>query len=117
MGFGSTLKKIFSPVGKAVGWLTKDDEKLRAARSRALGGLEIEEPGDAAEDKPGQKSEAERLAEEYNVWEELDTVRMSFWFGGKFARYMARGRRQDLKEKLERLEQKREEERKKEAEG
>ena len=118
MGFGSTLKTIFSPVGKVVGWLTKDDENLRAARARALGGPEIGEPGDAAEDKPGQKSEQERLAEQYNVWEEIDSMRMSFWFGGKFGRYMARDRSKELKEKLERLEQKRAEERKKkEAEG
>jgi hypothetical protein len=121
MSSGSFFGKIFRAMGRALDWLTgSDDEKLRAARSRGQysgGNVEIEQDEIKGEEKI--RSEEERYSTEFDVWEEIDSYRMTFWFGSKMARYMTKSKKREekLRKELEELDRRREEEKRQKGEG
>jgi hypothetical protein len=123
MSLRSIFKTIFWPINKAVDWITADDEKLRQARTRAMTGrgpLERPTKGKKEKDRIDFKEEEEdreEFSHEYDVWEEIDSYRTTFWFGSKLGKYMSRSRKSDLREKLEALEKKRAEDERKKEEG
>jgi len=121
MSTGSFFKTIFGSLNKAVDWITADDEKLKRARARAMkaGESVIEEDiknkdrkDTAVALEKDEKDEVESFSEQYNVWEEIDSYRMTFWFGNRMGKYLSRTRTKDakLKKELDELDRKREEE-------
>ena len=101
MSTGSFFKGLFGPLNKVANWITADDERLRRARARAMeaGDSVIEEDnkGKDKKDTAGlldedEKDETERFADEYNVWEEIDSYRTTFWFGSRMGKYLSRAR-------------------------
>jgi hypothetical protein len=112
----SFLKTIFRPIGKAISWIMGgDEERLRAARARAQkeGESHVEKASiNESKEQVNKKSGPERYADEFNVWEEIDSYRTTFWFGSKMGRMMSRSRRREeqLEKELEELDRKREEE-------
>ena len=110
------LKTIFKAIGKAIDWISSDDERLRAARARGKIAVNIgDEPGDENEEGAVEQSEEKRYASEYDVWEEIDSYRTTFWFGSKMGRMMPRSRKrgEKLEKELEELERKRQAEKEK----
>ena len=116
------FKTIFNGLSKALDWLSgKEDEKLRAARARSAGGgepLETDEEEEKGSEWKKRRSELERYEGEFDVWEEIDTFRTTFWFGSKVGKYLARPNKTDdkLKKELEELDRKREEEKRRKGE-
>lgn len=102
----SVVKKMFGGITRATNWLTADDEKLREARARHLG--DLDEPETGAEDK--FKDEQTRLADNFDVWEEIDNMRTSFFFGRYLSRKIKMPRSDKLKKELEELDRKKQEE-------
>jgi hypothetical protein len=119
MSIRSILKTIFWPINRAADWITADDEKLRQARARAMTkGEPLERPVKDEKEKgwagiEEEGDESEKFTHEYDVWEEIDSYRMTFWFGSKLGKYMTKSHKSDLREKLEALEKKRAEDDKK----
>ena len=124
MSTGSFFKALLGPLNKVANWITADDEKLQRARARAMEAGEAVIEGDVknkAKDNKnaagavdeGEKEEVERFVDEFSVWEEIDSYRTTFWFGSKMGKYLSRSRTRDkkLKQELDELERKREEER------
>jgi hypothetical protein len=115
------LKKIFRALDKAISWLAGgEDERLRAARTRGqkvddAKGLEPEKNEEADDNR----SEVERYYEEFNVWDEIDSYRTTFWFGSRVGRLLSKSRRrgEQLEKELEELDRKKEEEKRKRGEG
>ena len=96
MGFLSFLKNIFA--GEE-----KDEAELDAARARHGITVDKKEMGKT-------RTEAERFAEEYDVWEELKYMRMNFFLGGwATKKFRIIGGEQGRKD-LEKLDKKRKEE-------
>ncbi len=99
MGFFSFIKKVFA--GESV-----DEEALDAARARH--GIKLTDKEKASAKKP--TTEAERFAENYDVWEEIDRFRMTFFIGGWAAKKLHPIGEDKVKRDLEKLEKKRQEE-------
>ena len=93
MGFFDFIKKIFSGADD-------DDAELRAARARH--GITVDERPDKEEE------EAEREA--YDPWEEVRNARTNFLMGSWASRKFRIVGEEKVKEQLEALEKKREEE-------
>lgn len=104
------FKTVLNALSKALDWISGEDEKLRAARAKgqkpdnAVGVREEE----VLDEKERQSAE-ERYFSEYDIWEEIDSYRTTFWFGSKVGRMMTRARRRgdQLEKELEELERKR----------
>ncbi|MBN1161568.1 MAG: hypothetical protein JXA17_06460 [Dehalococcoidales bacterium] len=107
MGFFSFIKSIFA--GESA-----DDEALNAARARH--GVHIDEK--AKKEMDMTTTEAERLGDNYDAWEELKNYRMNFFFGSWVTRKFRPVGEDKVKKDLEKLEKKRrqEDERKKQQE-
>jgi hypothetical protein len=99
MGFLSFMKKVFAVE-------SEDDAELNAARARH--GISIDE-SDAV--KP--KTEKERFAEEYDVWEDIKNIRSTFFIGNWASKKFRIVGEDKVKKQLEELEKKREEEERK----
>jgi hypothetical protein len=104
----SVIKKMFGGIKGASNWVTADDEKLRAARARYRGDLDESE----TESEDELEDEQTRVVADFDVWEEIDNARTSFFFGQFLSRKIRMPRSDKLKKELEELERK-----KKEAEG
>ena len=102
----SVFKKIFGGIGKAFDWLSADDEKLRQAKARYMG----DRPESDTDIEDTETDEEQSQVDPYDVWDEIDSMRATFFLGNRMGKMVTRGRRSDLKEKLEELEKKREEE-------
>ena len=114
------FKTIFKSIGKAINWISSDDERLRAARARALNAGNTEDDKEGSEEPTKKQSSEERYTEEYDVWDEIDSYRTTFWFGSKMSRMMIRSRKRGdkLEKELEELDRKRQAEKEKgEGEG
>lgn len=119
MSSGSFLGKIFRSIGKAISWVIGDeDEKLRAARGRYSGDKE-EVEWDEEKGRIKRRSEAERYATEFDIWDEIDSFRTTFWFGSRMARLMSKSRRRDAKlmKELDELDRQKEEEKRRQGEA
>ncbi len=103
MGFISFMKKVLSGADE-------DDAELRAARARH--GITL----DKADDKQEANKKEEPEKEPYDVWEEVRSVRSSFFFGSWASRKFRIIGEDKVKAELAALERKREEERKKKGE-
>jgi hypothetical protein len=99
MGFFSFIKKIFA--GESA-----DEEELDAARRRH--GIVVTEGEKAEANK--STTEAERFAEEYDVWEDLKNYRWNFFVGSWVAHKFHPVGEEKVKRDLETLERKRREE-------
>lgn len=113
------FKTVVDGLNKALDWLSgKEDEKLRAARARSVGGGAPPLTEEEGAEKVGKWSETEGYVSEYDIWEEIDSYRTTFWFGSKVGKYLARSRKTDdkLKKELEELDRKREEEKRRKGE-
>ena len=98
MGFFSFFKKLF-------GNQDKEDAELDAARARH--GIVLD-----AKDKLDMNqatSEDERMAQEYDVWEDLKNMRSSFFIGNWAARKFHVVGQDKVKKELEALQKKRDE--------
>jgi hypothetical protein len=104
MGLFSFIKKVFA--GESA-----DDEELDAIRRRHGVVLTAKEKAEA--NKP--MTEAEKFAENYDVWEDLDRYRMTFFIGGYLAKKFRPIGEEKVKRDLEKLEKKRQEEARKKA--
>jgi hypothetical protein len=105
------FKTIFKSIGKALDWISGEDERLRAARARGQGAGEVEAKNvEDSREENDRRNEEKRFADEYDVWEEIDSYRTTFWFGSKVGRMMSRSRKQGekLEKELDELERKRE---------
>lgn len=103
MGFISAIKKIFGGLGG-------DDAELREARARHKD-IVVDEPAE----KTRYPTEQERMAQYFDIREEIDSFRTSFFFGRYLTRKFGMYPRHDkLKEELDALERKKEEKRKQE---
>ena len=115
------IKTIFKSIGKAINWISSDDERLRVARAKGQNAGNIEDnKGGESQERIQEESEEERYAEKYDVWDEIDSYRTTFWFGSKMGRMMSRSRRQGekLEKELDELDRKRQAEKEKgEGEG
>lgn len=121
MSSGSFWGTIFRSIGKAVSWVIgEEDEKLRAARARGrYSGEKMEVERDEEEGRTKKRSEAEHYATEYDIWDEIDSFRTTFWFGSRMARLMSKSRRRDaqLMKELEELDRQKEEEKREKGEA
>ncbi|MGD0779358.1 MAG: hypothetical protein ABR954_01060 [Dehalococcoidales bacterium] len=106
MGFFSLIKKIFA--GESA-----DEEELDAARKRH--GIVLTQGEKAEANK--STTEAERFAEEYDVWEDLKNYRWNFFVGRWAARKFHPIGEDKVKRDLERLERKRQKETERKKEG
>jgi hypothetical protein len=107
MGFFSLIKKIFA--GESA-----DEEALDAARKRH--GIKLTDKEKAEAKKT--TTEAERFGKDYDVWEDLDKYRWSFFMGGWAAKKIHPIGEDKVKRDLEKLEKKRREtEERKKGEG
>ena len=107
MGLGDFLKKLISG--------EEEDAELRAARARHGMAVDKEE-----RKKERGKAERERRAieaEKYDVWEELRTMRTSFFLGSWATKKIMPPRTDKLKEELEEIERKKEAEQKQKEDG
>lgn len=93
MGFLSFLKKVF-------GGEDEDEKELDAARARH--GITVDK---AEMDKA--RTEQERFAEEYDVWEEIKNYRTNFFVGNWINRKFHTVGEEKVKKQLEELEKKR----------
>ena len=105
MGFFSFLKKVF--VGEDA-----DEMELNAARRRHGFITKDEEQAALKENQ-----EMRRFAKEYDVWEEIDQYRWSFFVGGWVAKKIHPVGEDKVKRDLERLEKKRLKKKKKRKRG
>ena len=101
MGFFSFIKSVF-------GGEDADEKELDAARARH--GITVDK---TVMDKP--RTEQERFAEEYDVWEDIKNYRSNFFVGNWINRKFHTVGEEKVKKQLEELEKKRqaEEEKKK----
>jgi hypothetical protein len=97
MGFLSFLKKVFT--GEDI-----EETQLNAARRRH--GVITKEEEEAA---LNENLEAQRFAKEYDVWEDIDRYRWSFFVGGWVAKKIHPIGEEKLKRDLEAIEKKRRE--------
>jgi hypothetical protein len=102
MGFFSFIKNIFAGDSAF-------EEELDAARARHGIKLTEEEKREAKK----TLTEAERFAEEYDVWEDIRNYRMHFFFGSWVTRKIRPVGEEKVKRELEKQERKRREEAKK----
>lgn len=96
MGFFSFIKKLFS---------AEDQDEAELEKARARHGIVLSAKDKAEMDKV--TSEEERLASEYNVWEDLKQMRTSFFIGTWAARKFHVIGEDKVKKELEELEKKR----------
>ncbi|MDD5338418.1 MAG: hypothetical protein PHG35_03280 [Dehalococcoidales bacterium] len=96
MSFLSFLKKMFA--GESA-----DQAELNAARRRH-GVAAVDEDADSA---LKQNEDMRRFTKEYDVWEEIDQYRWSFFVGGWVAKKIHPIGEDKVKRDLERLEQNR----------
>ncbi len=101
MGWISAIKKIFSA----------DDVGLREARAKHKGSEADPEAEYLYEEQ--QK----RFSEKFDVWDEIDDFRTSFFFGRFLSRKFSMPRSEKLRQELEALEKKKAEERQQKGEG
>jgi hypothetical protein len=106
MGFFSFIKSIFAGGGV-------DEEALDAARKRH--GVVLTKQQKAIADKPTPQHET--FGKDYDVWEEIDNYRWSFFIGGWAAKKIHPVGEDKVKRDLEKLEKKRQEEARKKGEG
>lgn len=91
------LKKILTAPGRAYRWLYQDEKRVRQSQTRGL----------ASEGEPDANTENEEMKRkfgDYNVWEEIDDMRVNFFFGRWVVRRfkgIGRGREALAKEKAE----------------
>ena len=102
MGFLSFMKKV-------IGVESEDDAELNAARARH--GINPDTPDEKT------KSEQNRFAEQYDVWEEIRNIRSNFFIGNWATKKFHVVGEDKVKKQLEELEKKREEEGKQKGEG
>jgi len=102
MGFLSFLKKIF-------GGGSADEAELDAARARH--GITVDK-----EEMDKARTEAERFAEDYDVWEDIKNYRASFFVGGWVSKKFHPIGEDKVKKQLADLEKKRQEEERKKGE-
>jgi hypothetical protein len=110
------FKTVFKSIGKALDWISADDDRLRAARARGQNAGDTDNKKEnESQVETDKRSEEERYADEYDVWEEIDSYRTTFWFGSKVGRMMSRSRKrgEKLEKELEELERKRQMEKEK----
>ena len=107
MGLGDFLKKLISG--------EEEDAELRAARARH--GMAVDKEESKEEKKLAERERRKREAEQYDVWEDLRTMRTSFFLGSWATRKLRPPRTDKLKEELEELRRKREAEEKEKGEG
>jgi hypothetical protein len=96
MGIFSFIKKIFS---------TEDEDEKELDAARARHGISLN-----AQDKADMQkvtTEEERLASEYDVWDDLKHLRSSFFIGGWAAKKFHVVGEDKVKKQLEALEKKR----------
>jgi hypothetical protein len=105
MGFLSFLKKVFAGEGA-------DEKELDAARQRH--GIAMTQEDKKIANKP--MSEMDKFASEYDVWEEIDRYRTTFFVGGWLAKKFHPVGEEKVKRELEKLEKQRQEEARKKAE-
>lgn len=105
MGFFSFIKSIFAGGGV-------DEEALDAARKRH--GVVLTKQEKAIADKP--TPQAENFGKDYDVWEEIDNYRWTFFVGGWVAKKIHPVGEDKVKRDLEKLEKKRREEARKKGE-
>jgi hypothetical protein len=96
MGFLSFLKKVF-------GGEDEDEAELDAARARH--GITVDK-----KEMDKVRTEAERFAENYDVWEDLDNYRMNFFVGNWVAKKFRPIGEAKVRKELAELEKKRQEE-------
>ena len=71
MGF---LQRLLTAPGRAYRWLYHDEKRLRKAQAR----------GRASEGEPdadADYSEQQKWANDFSAWEEIDNMRLNFFFG------------------------------------
>lgn len=110
------FKTVFKSIGKAFDWISADDDRLRAARARGQNAGDTgDKKGEEIQAETEKRSKEERYIEEYDVWEEIDSYRTTFWFGSKVGRMMSRSRKrgEKLEKELEELDRKRQAEKEK----
>ena len=113
MGF---FKTVFKSIGKALDWISSDDERLRAARARRQNeGDTDDKNGEEIKAEKDKRREEDRYVDEYDVWDEIDSYRTTLWFGSKIGKMMSRSRKRSdkLEEELEELDRKRQMEKQK----
>ena len=103
MGFLSFLKKIF-------GGGSADEAELDAARARH--GIIVDK-----KEMDKARTEAERFAEDYDVWEDIKNYRANFFVGGWVSKKFHPIGEDKVKKQLADLEKKRQEEERKKGEG
>jgi hypothetical protein len=96
MGFLSFLKKIFAG---------EDADEIELSAARRRHGVITEEEEKAVALK--QNTEMQRFAKEYDVWEEIDQWKWSFFVGGWVAKKIHPIGEDKVKRDLERAEKKR----------
>ena len=97
MGF---FKTVFKSIGKALDWISSDDERLRAARARRQNEGDTDgKNGEEIQAEIDKRREEDRYVDEYDVWDEIDSYRTTLWFGSKVGKMMSRSRKRS--EKLE----------------
>ena len=110
------FKTVINSLGRALDWISGEDEKLKAARVRGQkqGDTEVGVEEKALEEEKRRSAE-DRYVSEFDVWEEIDSYRMNFWFGSKVGRMMSRSRKRgdQLEKELEELDRKRQHEKEK----
>jgi hypothetical protein len=99
MGFFSFVKRIFSSEDE-------DEKELDAARARH--GIQLDAKDKAEMNK--YTPEEERFAGEYDAWEDLKTMRSSFFIGSWASKKFRVVGQDKVKKQLEDLAKKREEE-------
>ncbi|MFA5309733.1 MAG: hypothetical protein WC370_09670 [Dehalococcoidales bacterium] len=93
MGLFSFFRNMFSGEDE-------DERELDAARARH--GIVVDERPELK-----NKPEAERFAENYDVWEDIDRYRSTFFFGGYLAKKFRPVGEEKVRKQLAELEQKR----------
>ena len=107
MGLGDFLKKLFT--GEV------EDAELRTARARH--GMAVYKEERKEDKKQSERERRKREAADYDVWEDLRTMRTSFFLGSWATRKLRPPRTDKLKEELEELQREREAEQKQKEEG
>jgi hypothetical protein len=116
----SIFRTVFNGFNRALDWISGEDEKLRAARDRGKpeGSIDGGQENRFLDEKE-KLSVEERYTSEFDIWEEIDSYRTTFWFGSKVSRMMARSRRREkeLEKELDELDRKRQEKEQMKGEG
>jgi len=97
MGFFSSIKKFFAG---------EDDNEIELNAARRRHGVINKEEEEAAYK---ENREAQRFAKEYDVWEDIDQYRWSFFVGGWVAKKIHPVGEEKLKRDLEKQDKKRQE--------